>query len=254
MSELRICAVVPTYDNPATVGAVVDRIRAVLPAVLVVDDGSGAEGQAACDALARAHRAAVVRHPINRGKGAAVRTGLAAARAAGFSHAFQIDADGQHDLAAIPSFVAAARAQPEAAVLGHPVYEASAPRLRTHGRELTRFWVDLEVGGRGRIVDAMIGFRIYPIEATLALGTRCDRMAFDVEVAVLLAWAGVPIVNRPVGVRYLSAEEGGLSHFRLVRDNAALFGLHTRLCTRASIEWCSSPLRARSRTRREGTG
>ena len=101
------------------------------------------------------------------------------------------------------------------------------------------------------IVDAMIGFRIYPIEATLALGTRCDRMAFDVEVAVLLAWAGVLIVNRPVGVRYLSAEEGGLSHFRLVRDNAALFRLHTRLCTQATIDWCLSPLR--SRAPREGT-
>ena len=191
MSDFRLCALVPTYDNPETVGRVVDRIRELLPEVLVVDDGSGAQGQAVCEALAREGRAVVVRHPVNRGKGAAVRTGLEAARAAGFSHVFQIDADGQHDLAAIPGFVAAARARPDAAVLGHPVYEASAPRLRTAGRELTRFWVDLEVGGRGRIVDAMIGFRIYPIAATLALDTRCDRMAFDVEVAVLPLLAAV---------------------------------------------------------------
>lgn len=237
MSGVRLCAVVPTYDNPETIGGVVDRIRGDLPSVFVVDDGSGEAGRAACNALAASERAVVVRHPVNRGKGAAVRTGLERAQAAGFSHAFQIDGDGQHDLDAIPGFVAAARAHPEAAVLGHPVYEASAPRLRTVGRELTRFWVDLEVGGRGRVEDAMIGFRIYPIDATLALDTRCDRMAFDVEVAVLLAWAGVPIENRPVGVRYLTAEEGGRSHFRMVRDNAGLFGLHSRLCTQASMDW-----------------
>lgn len=254
MSGVRLCAVVPTYDNPETIGRVVERIRADLPSVIVVDDGSAAAGRAACEALAASGRAVVVRHPVNRGKGAAVRTGLERAQSLGFSHAFQIDADGQHDLDAIPGFVATARAHPEAVVLGHPVYEASAPRLRTVGRELTRFWVDLEVGGRGRVEDAMIGFRVYPIDATLALDTRCDRMAFDVEVVVLLAWAGVPIENRPVGVRYLTAEEGGLSHFRLFHDNAALFRLHSRLCTRASIDWCLARigLRPRRRVDREG--
>ncbi len=243
---MRACAVVPTYDNPQTVAAVVDRIRAHLPEVFVVDDGSGTAGRLACEALARTGRAHVVRHAQNRGKGAAVRTGLAAAKAAGFSHAFQIDADGQHDLEAIPGFLAAARVRPEAAVLGYPVYEESAPALRTVGRKLTHFWVDLEVGGPGRIRDAMIGFRIYPIDATLGLGTRCDRMAFDVEASVLLAWAGVSIENRPVGVRYLTQAEGGLSHFRMVRDNAALFRLHTRLCAQVSLDWCLSWVRPRA--------
>lgn len=243
-SGVRACALVPTYDNPETIGAVVDRIRTHLPQVFVVDDGSADPGRRACEALAREGRAELIRHPVNRGKGAAVRTGLAAARAGGFSHAFQIDGDGQHDLDAIPAFLAASRARPEAALLAHPVYEATAPALRTIGRKLTQFWVDLEVGG-GRIQDAMIGFRIYPIDATLAVASQCDRMAFDVEVAVLLAWAGVPIENRPVGVRYLTEAEGGRSHFRMVRDNAALFGLHTRLCTRGSIDWCLSWLRPR---------
>jgi len=254
VTGMRVCAVVPTYDNPQTVVDVVERIRGYLPDVFVVDDGSDAAGRRACEALASSGRARVVRHAVNRGKGAAVRTGLQRARAEGFSHAFQIDADGQHDLAAIPEFISAARARPDAAVLGHPIYEKSAPRLRTFGRELTRFWVDLEVGGRGRIRDAMIGFRIYPIEATLALPSRCDRMAFDVEVAVLLAWAGVRIENRPVAVHYLRAEEGGLSHFRLVRDNAALFRLHSRFCTRATIDWCRSWIRPQQppRSRRGG--
>jgi glycosyltransferase involved in cell wall biosynthesis len=245
VSGTRLCAVVPTFENPATVAGVVERIRERVPDVFVVDDGSGDAGRRACEALARTGRATLIRHPENRGKGAAVRTGLAAAGRAGFTHAFQIDADGQHDLTAIPDFLAASRARPAAAVLGRPVYEASAPRVRTLGRKLTHFWVDLEVGS-GRIGDAMIGFRIYPIEATLAVGSRCDRMAFDVEVAVLLAWAGVPIENRPVGIRYLSEAEGGRSHFRMVRDNAALFRLHSRLCARSAFAWCISRLGQRA--------
>lgn len=251
MSAMRCCAIVPTYDNPETIGAVVERIRSDLPAVFVVDDGSGPVGRRVCEDLAARGRAVVLRHPQNRGKGAAVRTGLEAARAAGFSHGFQIDADGQHDLGEIPTFLAAARARPEAAVLAYPVYAVDAPRLRTVGRRLTAFWVDLEVGGAGRIRDAMIGFRIYPIQTTLALATRCMRMDFDVEVAVRLAWTGIAIENLPVGVRYLTEEEGGRSHFRMGRDNAALFRLHSRLCTEASIDWCLARLRPRGpRSRR----
>jgi hypothetical protein len=84
----------------------------------------------------------------------------------------------------------------------------------------------------------MIGFRVYPIEATLAAGARSNRMAFDVEVAVRLARRGVPIVNLPVGVRYLSPEQGGLSHFQPVRDNLRMTWMHSRLCTAGGTRWC----------------
>lgn len=237
MSAYRACAVVPTYDNPETIGRVVEAVRAHVPEVIVVDDGSGADGRAACEALSGRGLAHVVRRPRNGGKGAAVKTGLETARGRGFTHAFQVDADGQHDLGRMPAFLDASRAAPGSAVLGYPVYDETAPRGRLAARRITRFWVDLEVGGSGIVEDAMVGFRIYPLAETLALPVRSDRMDFDVEIAVRLVWAGVPVVNLPVGVRYLSAEEGGRSHFQPLRDNLRISWMHSRLCTLGASRW-----------------
>src|SRR4029077_14922557 len=133
----------------------------------------------------------VIRRAHNGGKGAAVKTGLAAARELGVTHALQIDADGQHDTADIPKFLARAAERPQAAVLGHPVYDASMPRGRIAAHALTHFMVFLQTGGR-IIVAPQCGFRVYPVEPALAVGARGHRMSFDIEIAVRLAWAGVP--------------------------------------------------------------
>lgn len=237
MNGFRCCAVVPTYDNAETLAAVVERIQRRLPDVVVVDDGSAAPGRAVCDAVARIDGVRLVRLEQNSGKGAAVLAGLREASRAGFSHAFQIDADGQHDLDRMPAFLAAAREAPGSAIFGYPEFDESVPELRRRSRQITRFWVDLEVGGRGIVRDAMIGFRIYPIQATLDLDLRSRRMDFDIECAVLTCWAGIPVVNLPVGVHYPRAEEGGRSHFRPVLDNVLISWLHSRLCTRAATRW-----------------
>ena len=121
MNEFRCCAIVPTFDNPETIRRVVEEIRSQVPDVLVVDDGSAAAGREACYALARAGLARVFRLEKNRGKGAAVQRGLREAATAGFTHAFQIDADGQHDLGEIPRFLAAARESPDCAIFGAPL-------------------------------------------------------------------------------------------------------------------------------------
>ncbi|HEY6877772.1 MAG TPA: glycosyltransferase family 2 protein, partial [Polyangiales bacterium] len=148
---MKIAALIPTYDNPATIGEVVRAVRAYLPEVLVVDDGSGAAGRAACEALAREGLAQVVHRPHNGGKGAAVKTGLYALRSLGYTHAFQIDADGQHVISDIPRFLAAAEVHPEALLLGSPEFDSSAPRARLIGREITRFWTHVET--LGRVID-----------------------------------------------------------------------------------------------------
>jgi glycosyltransferase involved in cell wall biosynthesis len=209
----------------------------VLPDVFVIDDGSNAAGREGCERLAADGLATVHRFEHNRGKGAAVMSGFRLAHERGFTHAFQIDADGQHDLAAMPTFVDAARTQPAALVAGYPIYDDSAPSTRRTARHVTRFFVDLEVG-RGVIRDALIGFRVYPLAAALASGTRGARMEFDVEIAVRLASAGVPVVNLPVGVRYLARDEGGVSHFRPVRDVLRLSWMHCRVATGLSMRWC----------------
>lgn len=228
MPEFRPCALIPTYNNPRTVRSVVLRVRERVPDVVVVDDGSAAEGREAVAALGREGLAHAVRRDKNGGKGAAVKTGFRAAYELGFTHALQVDADGQHDLGDIPRLLAAAQERPEALILGAPIYDASAPKGRLVARQITLFWTNFEAG-RGVIADPMCGFRVYPLAPAVALGRTGDRMEFDIEVAVKLVWAGVPVINVPTKVRYLSREEGGVSHFRMLEDNLRISWMHTRL-------------------------
>jgi glycosyltransferase involved in cell wall biosynthesis len=226
--SFRPCVVVPTYDNPITIRPAVTALRAHVGDVLVVDDGSGPAARAEIDRIGAEGLARVLRHDVNGGKGAAVKTGIRAAAAAGFSHVLQIDADGQHAFQDLPRFLQAAQTSPHALVLGHPVFDGSVPAARLWGRKLTNFWVHIETGGRV-IRDPMCGFRVYPTAAALAALPRADRMDFDPEIAVRLVWAGLPVINIPTPVRYLTAAEGGVSHFRLFRDNVRITWMHTRL-------------------------
>ena len=228
MNPLRVCAIVPTYDNPRTIRRVVEEIRAHVEDVIVVDDGSGEAGREAVGALAREGLATAVRREANGGKGAAVRDGLRHAAARGYTHALQIDGDLQHDTGDIPTLLARAEANPEALVLASPRFDASAPKARRWGRMITVFWIHVETFGRV-IDDAMCGFRVYPIGAALAANARGDRMDFDPEIAVRMVWNGVPVINVPTSVRYVPREDGGVSHFRMVRDNVVISWMHTRL-------------------------
>jgi len=236
----RICGLVPTYDNPRTLRGVVERLRAAMAEagevaeVVVVDDGSGPDGREVATALAEEGLAHLHRREANGGKGAAVKDGFRVAEELGFTHALQVDADGQHDLADVPRFLAASRRQPEALVLGVPVFDASAPRARRRGRLVSRFWTDLETGGRV-IQDPLCGFRIYPLGPAGRARVWANRMDFDAEIAVRMVWAGCPVASIPTRVHYFSPAEGGVSHFRMWRDNALISWAHTRLCTGALL-------------------
>lgn len=231
------CVIIPTYNNPLTIEAVVRAARAQVDNIIVVDDGSDRPGQAACDELQAQGLAMVVRRTKNGGKGAAVKTGFDAAADRGFSHALQVDADGQHDLEHITEFLATAERSPDALVIGYPRYDETVPRHRLIARRFTNFWVNLEVGGKGIVRDAMVGFRVYPLDTARALDVRGDRMDFDIEIAVRMAWLGIPIINLPVRVRYPTADEGGVSHFQPLWDNLRFASLHSRLCTGLIFRW-----------------
>ncbi len=230
-AAVKVTGVVPTYDNPATIRQVAERLRTHLDHVIVVDDGSGEEGRKACEALAEDGTAHVVHRQFNGGKGAAVKTGLVAAKELGFTHALQVDADMQHDLDDVPRFLETMRKSPDALILGDPRYDESAPGARQVGRRINTFWITVECG-KGVIGDAMCGFRMYPVDAALAVDARGDAMDFDPEIAVRMVWAGVPVINLPTKVRYLGEGEGGVSHFRVFRDNFLLSWLHFRLSVR----------------------
>jgi predicted LPLAT superfamily acyltransferase len=229
MMRFRPCFVVPIYNHGATIAGVVAKLAIHGLQVFVVDDGSDAETQTALARMAAGEPLVrLFRLPSNQGKGAAVARGFREARAQGHTHALQIDADGQHDTNDIPVFLEAARLHPGAMVCGAPIFDQSISKARLYGRYLTHVWVWIETLSFA-LRDSLCGFRLYPLAATLAVldGIRLPaRMQFDPEIAVRLMWAGVPVVNVPTRVTY---PPGGISHFRLFRDNVAISWMHTRL-------------------------
>jgi glycosyltransferase involved in cell wall biosynthesis len=230
----RACALVPTYDNPLTLRAVVESVRRYVDTVVVVDDGSATEGRSVVEALSRESLAHTMRRSKNGGKGAAVKDGFALAREIGCTHAIQIDADGQHALDDIPHFLEVARANPDALVLGTPVFDATAPRARRWGRKISQFWCALETFGRV-IADPLCGFRVYPVDRAIRARAWGNAMDFDPEIAVRMVWGGAKVINLPTFVRYLSSSEGGVSHFRMGRDNLLISWMHTRMVVGAIV-------------------
>ena len=223
---------IPSYNPGPKVYETVRAARQYWNPVWVVVDGS-TDGTAE-DMLAIAARDTglrVIVLPRNRGKGAAVLHGLEQASMAGFSHALTMDSDGQHPPERIPAFMAESAAQPGAMILGVPVFDASAPSLRVKGRRISNWWANLETLWAG-IGDSLFGFRVYPIAALRQIMHRQPWMRhfdFDPEAVVRLCWHGVKPVNLPAAVRYYRPEEGGVSHFRYLRDNTLLTWMHTRL-------------------------
>lgn len=246
---MRTCVVIPTFDNPATLARVVDEVRTHVRDVIIVDDGSGAVARAVAERIAADGRADVVFRPTNGGKGAAVKTGLARAHEAGFTHALQIDADGQHASNDIPRFLDEARADPTALVLGQPIFDDSAPRARRIGRRISVFWCAVETLSL-RIGDPLCGFRLYPVASALAVDARGDAMDFDPEIAVRLAWTGLPIRHVATRVRYVPSAEGGVSHFRGGRDTWLISAMHARLCCAGLLRVAAWPLRRLARLTR----
>ncbi|MBP6773233.1 MAG: glycosyltransferase family 2 protein [Gemmatimonadaceae bacterium] len=226
----RPVVVIPVFNHERYVPALVDILRGLSLPCILVDDGSEASCAATLDRVAAAHPAEVtlVRHRENQGKGGAVLSGIAEADRAGFTHAVQIDADGQHTVEDVPRLIALAEQYPDALVTGQPIFDDSVPRARLVLRYLTHIMVSVNTLTLS-LRDAMCGFRVYPVGAMMALTRRVRmgrRMDFDIEVLVRLDWARVPIVLMPTRVRY---PLDGISHFRLVADNVRITGMHTRL-------------------------
>ena len=225
----KCCAIIPSYNHGEMVGQLVRRLREVSLPVFIIDDGSDEPTRVKLSALHAPESGVIVyRLEINRGKGAAVMQGFDLARAAGFTHALQIDADGQHDLSNLAEFIALGEAHPDALIAGAPIYDATMPRGRRIGRSITHFWVGIETLTK-HPVDSMCGLRLYPLERVTKLQTNHRlgrRMDFDIEIFVRLIWEGVPVFFVPVRVEY---PRGNISNFDLIRDNWAIALMHTRL-------------------------
>jgi predicted LPLAT superfamily acyltransferase len=223
------CLLIPIYNHKDSIRATVQHLVPYGLTIFIIDDGSDeATQQVLADLVAEQPLVIMSRLPQNRGKGAAVMCGLRVAYNNGYSHALQIDADGQHDASDVPRFLEQGRAHPTAVICGRPVYDSSVPKGRLYGRYITHFWVWVETLSFS-IGDSMCGFRLYPLASACALiddVSMPTRMDFDPAILVRLAWRGVQFENIATRVTY---PVDGLSHFNMLRDNLRITSMHTRL-------------------------
>ena len=227
---MKICIVVPHYDHFEQFRKFLPNLKAAGLPLVVVDDASPPETVTALAELLVDDELDIrlARHDDNLGKGGAVTTGLRVAADAGFTHALQMDADGQHSCDDISTFLDASRSHPDSIICGRPEFDESIPRFRYYARYITLFLSWLETLST-EIEDAMCGFRLYPLAATTKIlnGVHMgERMAFDPELLVRAVWSGIPLHYVPVTVVY---PEGGQSHFYYFRDNLEISWMHTRL-------------------------
>ncbi|KPH95944.1 glycosyl transferase [Pseudoalteromonas porphyrae] len=221
--------VIPNYNHDLVILDTIIALANFKLPIILVDDGSNEKTQRILEQIdAQFALVTLVRRTENGGKGAAVQTGLAHAYEAGWSHAIQVDADGQHDLNDVEQLIVRSKFQPNALVSGQPIYDESISKGRYYGRFITHFWVYIETLSFA-LKDTMCGFRIYPLAAysQLISSTKLGyKMDFDIEVMVKLFWQGTPVEFIKTKVHY---PENGVSHFNVWDDNVLISKMHTRL-------------------------
>jgi len=226
---LNYCIVVPNYNHTHNLDAFIEQLAAFNLPVIMVNDGSNEQATILFQQLTDKYSyLTLVAHSHNQGKGAAVQTGLKKAFSQGFTHALQVDADGQHDLNDVEKMMRESKNHPNALISGKPIYDESVPKHRYYARNITHFWVWVETLSF-QIKDTMCGYRVYPLSETIALLTEQTlgkRMDFDIEVMVRLYWQKTECRFIPTAVEY---PENGISHFRALEDNVLISWMHTKL-------------------------
>lgn len=224
-----ICIVIPTYNNAGTIMDVAGRAVAQGYPVVVVNDGS-TDGTASLLAQSD-HPLTVLTHPCNRGKGNALRTGLAYARAQGFRYAITLDGDGQHFPEDIPVLVDALTQHHGALVVGSRNLEAeNMPGGNTFANRFSNFWFRLLT--IRSVPDTQTGYRAYPLDRLPSLRLLTARYEAELALLVFSAWKGVGLVPVPIRVCY---PENRVSSFRPFRDFFRISVLYTLLCLLAVV-------------------
>ncbi len=230
LHERGICVIIPTYNNAATLAAVIQDAQRYCSDVLVVNDGS-TDGTAGL--LARMSGITVVSSDRNRGKGHALREGFRKARQMGFAYAITMDGDGQHYAKDIPAFLEANMRHPGALVVGSRRLEGvRRSRGSAFANRFSNFWFFLQTGRL--LSDTQTGYRLYPLRRLCFLGLLPSRYEAEVMLLVVASWHGTRLVETPVDVYYPPPEER-VSHFRPAADFARISALNTLLCVLAVV-------------------
>ena len=223
------CIIIPNYNHTIKLAELIAKLAAFeLPVIMINDGSSEAASKIFFELTEKFSYLTLIEHQVNQGKGGAVQTGLKAAKEQGYSHALQVDADGQHDLNDVEKLLTESKKHPASLISGKPIYDESVPKHRYYARNITHFWVWIETLSFS-IKDTMCGYRVYPLTSTVKLIKEQRlglRMDFDIEIMVRLYWRNVDIRFLPTAVEY---PEHGISHFRALEDNLRISWMHTRL-------------------------
>lgn len=222
---------IPVYNHGVTLEAVVKSLLQFNYPIIVVDDGNNDDNKAFINEVAEKYPlVTVVTHKKNYGKGRAMSSGICKAYEMGLTHVLQIDSDGQHDVSRVGYFLKKSEENPDALICGYPEYEADAPKTRVNGRKFSNGWAHIVTLSKD-IVDAMIGFRVYPVGPYMKIinsPVYVDaRMGVDIEILVRMYWKGVKIISEPVKVFY---PKNGISNYRYFQDTVRVSFAYTRLC------------------------
>lgn len=235
---MRCCCVIPVFNHASTAPAVIERARAVMSDILVIDDGSEDINLAEYYAGSGVE---VIRHPDNRGKGAALLTAIRTLAPRGYDYMITLDADAQHDPEDIPRFLAVLDRNDWTLVAG--VRDFSVPNVpgrSKFGRAFSNFWFLVETGKK--ISDSQSGFRAYPLKYVSRIKCSSLHYTFETELLTRCMWAGLDLAEVPISTHYDPPGER-VSHFHPFRDNFRMTWLHTRLVFRRLIPFGVRKLR-----------
>ena len=227
---MKTSVIIPVYNHQEAIGQVVEQLKPFGLPCYLINDGSSEPCRLVLRDIAEHEKGWITLYEReqNGGKGAAVMDGLQLAIAGGFSHAIQVDADGQHKLEDISRLLAASVQHPDKLILGKPHFDETVPKGRLYGRQFTNLWIWINTLSFA-IADGMCGFRCYPLAAVdpllqaVQLGRRMD---FDIEIVVRLYWQGVDVINIETEVQY---PLDGISHFKMLQDNLLISRKHAQL-------------------------
>lgn len=223
--------VIPVYNHGDTLEGVVSALQEYNLPIIIVDDGNDAENKAFINKVVQSYsNITLVTNKRNLGKGGAVRNGMNEAYKMGLTHAFQIDADGQHDIKTCRAFLDESIAHPDFVICGCPEFDESIPNVRLKARDFGNNYARyVALSDEKELKDVQCGYRIYPVEHFYKICRHAfmdNHMAFDIEILVRFIWRGVPLIFKPVKVSY---PVGGKSNFHVVRDNIYISLMFTRL-------------------------
>lgn len=222
-SKWKACVIIPTYNNDATLGQVIDSVLTYTTHIIVVNDGSTDQTR---QILAAYEGRLLVHHcPVNGGKGLALRTGFQLAIDKGYAYAITLDSDGQHRASDIPHFFKTLEAHPGALLIGaRNMGQDNVPGSSSFGHKFSNFWYQIMTGNK--LPDTQSGYRLYPLQPLAEIRLLTTKYELEMEALVRLGWQGVETLPVPIDVYYPPQEER-ITHFRKVPDFSRIFVLNT---------------------------